>query len=194
MWFWCIYHSRDSDNSSCSGGINATGKCRHAGAVCFEIRRRRIHMAETNKTLFSTVEIYRDIKICVSWHWNVITGTLKIFNFGVSGKIGIVRVLLEVSSAEKCQQKKGEASTTSLNRWCNTSWWSTQLEKISVKIGNLPQFSGWTFKTNWNHRLARTLNPKRHIQHRKRPMSLCHLLIYMSSCSPNWCAETINLS
>ena len=49
----------------------------------FDIRRRRMNMAETNKTLSSTVEIYRDIKICVSWHWNVI-GTSKIFKFRVS--------------------------------------------------------------------------------------------------------------
>ena len=60
---------------------------------------------------------------------------------------------------------------------------SIQLEQILVKIGNLPPIFGVNIKQIWNHHLARTLKPKRHIQHRKHYVILHVILV------TNWCAE-----
>ena len=60
---------------------------------------------------------------------------------------------------------------------------STQPEKLLVKIGNLPPIFGVKIGKAFKQHLARTLKPKRHIQHRKHYVILHVILV------TNWCAE-----
>ena len=142
---------------------------------------------------------YQNIQILCKWSSNF-TGTgsqhskktrqdfhMIYLNLWLPGIWATVGIEWAARSAEKYQQKKGEASTTSLNSWCNTSWWFQAIWKISVKMGIFPNFRG-EHKNMWNHRLATTLKPKRHIQDRKHHVMLHVILV------TNCCAEIINLS